>query len=81
MDIRHRCDGIWDCVAGEDELSCNTVCLEPNKFECKNRQCIDRNKYCDGEVDCDDGSDERFECNCHKTGQFACRDERQCIAR
>ena len=38
-------------------------------------------RYCDGVTDCDDGSDELFECGCHKTGQFACRDERQCIAR
>lgn len=81
MDIKHRCDGIWDCVGGEDELSCNTICEKPDEFSCKNRQCVSRDKYCNGVVDCDDGTDESFDCKCHVNGMFACHSGDQCVAR
>lgn len=45
------------------------------------KQCIQRDKYCDGKVDCLDGSDELPECVCHKNGQFACHQGKQCIPR
>ncbi len=82
VDVKHRCDGIWDCVAGEDELSCDTShCPAVGgggggggwQFACRDRrQCINRSGYCDGERDCEDGSDEMRECGCHRNGQFAC---------
>jgi hypothetical protein len=89
VDIRHRCDGIWDCVNGEDEMSCGAVICE-NKmdaFACKNRKCIDRGAYCDGVQDCTDGSDELYDCRCHVNGMYACAKktagdtEAQCVPR
>ena len=87
VDVRHRCDGIWDCVNGEDEMSCGAVVCESDGagggrrggdgyFGCKSRQCIPRGKYCDGAVDCFDGSDELFDCRCHVNGMFACAKRR-----
>lgn len=81
MDIKHRCDGIWDCVNGEDELSCNTICDKVDQFACKNRECIPQSQYCNGQKDCTDGTDELFECNCHKNGQFACASNDECVPR
>ncbi len=84
--VNHRCDGIWDCVAGEDEMSCHNADLcsdnQQWQFACRSgRQCVAMSKYCDGVTDCDDGSDEREECGCHTSGQFACNGGRQCISR
>ena len=89
VDIRHRCDGIWDCVNGEDEMSCGAFICTPDPdstaparrrrnrggaayFGCKSGQCIPRGDYCDSKVDCEDGSDELFDCRCHVNGMFAC---------
>jgi hypothetical protein len=78
---RHRCDGIWDCAAGEDERSCDNVCKGAWQFACKSGQCIDRRHYCDGNKDCDDGTDELPECRCHRTGRFACWSGDECVSR
>ena len=50
-------------------------------------QCIPRGDYCDSKVDCDDGSDELFDCRCHVNGMFACAErlgdetEARCVPR
>jgi len=77
----HRCDGIWDCAAGEDELWCDNVCKSAWQFACKSGQCVDRDAYCDGRKDCEDGTDELNECLCHKSGRFACASGSQCVSR
>ena len=61
VDIRHRCDGIWDCVNGEDEMSCAASCL-PSEVECDG-SCLPAVRRCDGVVDWGQGEDEQ-DCQC-----------------
>ena len=45
VDMGHRCDGIWDCEKGEDEISCDNVC-KGGQFTCKDHKtCIPANRY------------------------------------
>ncbi|QQP53222.1 Uncharacterized protein FKW44_005623 [Caligus rogercresseyi] len=88
---RFVCDGIWDCSGGEDERSCEkSTCSSTSEFTCKPRNphfpnkesiCIPLHKYCDGEKDCVDGSDETFGCECHRIGKFACASGDECTER
>lgn len=50
-----------ECVIIDDFYLC--AACSSNEFICRNGQCIDNNKYCDGVQDCHDGSDEH---NCRK---------------
>ena len=52
--MKHRCDRIWDCESGEDELSCNHGC-NGGQWSCRNGDCIAMSRYCDGVADCGDG--------------------------
>ncbi|VDO56032.1 unnamed protein product [Haemonchus placei] len=64
------CDGIDDCLDGEDENDCS--CTGLNKFECRSAsgkpKCISKQKVCDGVWDCMDGKDET---NCNSVRIFA----------
>ena len=51
----HTCDGISDCVMGEDESNCNNTAVT---FLCENGKSILMSKYCDFYNDCADSSDE-----------------------
>ena len=51
----HTCDGIPDCVTGEDESNCNNTAVT---FLCENGESILMSKYCDFYNDCADSSDE-----------------------
>jgi len=76
VDLRWRCDGERDCDDGSDETSCDYQsdsgsgaapgekinCAEENSIMC-GTQCVLRDWVCDGDRDCDDGSDEE---NCEE---------------
>ena len=53
-------------------------------FKCKSEEiCIPKGYVCDGDIDCDDGSDENIEIcrkNCNKN-QFRCTDQKSCITK
>ncbi|XP_050596291.1 serine protease nudel isoform X2 [Bombus affinis] len=71
------CDGIPDCRGEEDEDtryckefqencensvdSCN--CMK-TQLRCRNGKCVDKSTFCDGNIDCYDGSDEPTICTC-----------------
>ena len=53
-------------------------------FKCKSEEkCIPKGYVCDGDIDCDDGSDENIEIcrkDCNKN-QFRCADQKSCITK
>jgi len=51
-----KCDGLFDCVDGFDELNCS--CKNSSFFRCKSGECIAPNLRCDYDPDCSDASDE-----------------------
>lgn len=51
------CDGVGDCLYGEDEINCSM-----SFFVCKNREKISVNYVCNFLNDCSDGSDEQLCC-------------------
>ncbi|CAK1543493.1 unnamed protein product [Leptosia nina] len=64
----------------------NVECLGEGVFECRSGECIFQERICDGNYDCNDGSDENFCVNqkpdskyCNETHQFLCRDGNKCI--
>ncbi|XP_066524840.1 uncharacterized protein [Hoplias malabaricus] len=51
-----------DCGDGSDEAGCVRNCSE-SQFLCSTGRCISYDLVCDGEIDCDDFSDENVDCN------------------
>lgn len=63
--MEQRCDGIPQCIKGEDELLCKST--QEKLYVCENRvEQVPLTQVCDGEENCFDGSDERY-CN-HPSG-------------
>ncbi|XP_071642079.1 serine protease ndl [Temnothorax longispinosus] len=71
------CDGVADCRDGADEK--NAMCLQvqqtrrkdesnrkcaKSELRCKNDECVSKSAFCDGKVDCSDGTDEPVRCSC-----------------
>jgi len=63
VSITFVCDGIMDCMFGQDEFNCNS-CDDTNGFVCESSgDCIPAEWKCDGEWDCEEQEDELPE-NC-----------------
>ena len=62
LDWREICDGIQNCLEGEDEENCDLMemnqCDPEEEYRCENGMCIPAEFFLDGERDCFDWSDE-----------------------
>lgn len=80
----------WDHILGiphhslckdvSDEQDCADFICESGEFSCSSGQCISVKFLCDGEDNCDDGSDETICQNC-TSGVFPCSSSKVCLER
>ncbi|KAG5309863.1 VGR protein, partial [Acromyrmex insinuator] len=63
VSIKNRCNWHYDCTDQSDEENCVKPKCTSDEFQCHNGMipCISKSLLCDGDFDCEDGSDERFE--------------------
>lgn len=73
IDFDSTCDGVSDCLQGDDEnpIFCSRRKCPKNYFKCENKACVPKRKICDRRNDCGDLSDER-NCNC-SADEFRCK--------
>eukprot|EP00057_Strongylocentrotus_purpuratus_P001223 XP_001196821.2 PREDICTED: G-protein coupled receptor GRL101 [Strongylocentrotus purpuratus] len=70
--LRFRCNDVWDCANGEDELECDRFVCPPGTYSCRSSStCIPLVEVCDGIRHCPEADDEQFcgvscprGCNC-----------------
>nr|XP_054761372.1 G-protein coupled receptor GRL101-like [Lytechinus pictus] len=70
--LRFRCNGVWDCANGEDEMECSSFVCPAGTYSCRRSTiCLPPNQVCDGIQHCSDADDEQFcgvtcpvGCNC-----------------
>uniref|UniRef100_A0A8C5ISJ4 Corin, serine peptidase n=1 Tax=Junco hyemalis TaxID=40217 RepID=A0A8C5ISJ4_JUNHY len=76
-----------DCAQFPDENSDNQTCLTPDEdveecspshFQCRSGRCVLAARRCDGQADCEDGSDEDS-CGCRERGLWECPLKKVCI--
>ncbi|CAM4944086.1 unnamed protein product [Rotaria socialis] len=84
LDRSAICNGIANCMRGEDEANCTRRNCSSNQFQCANGLCVPRSYVCDHDNDCGDGSDEPISCqsqyrNCSST-EYRCENGR-CVPR
>lgn len=58
INIVFVCDGIKNCIHGDDELNCNRSYF--GQFSCNDNTTISSLLVCNFKKDCQDGSDEEF---------------------
>lgn len=80
---KQRCDGVWDCISGADELGCSPESC-PTTFSCNDRlrlpsdqpRCYTWSERCNGNAFCANRTDEKFcshwWCNSNN-GTFLCK--------
>jgi len=88
-----KCDGIWDCPDGEDEIGCGKCKKEievacPGRLFYEDTKCLPISYVCDGVKDCNcpdhekcslgNGWEER-KCSTCKPGGFLCQASSMCI--
>ncbi|XP_015184626.1 PREDICTED: serine protease nudel-like [Polistes dominula] len=91
------CNGIRDCRDGSDEILKNCLVSRESRqkdsnvnkctvsqLRCENGECINKKHFCDGKIDCIDGSDEMANCNCASflkltTPKRLCDGRRNCL--
>ncbi|CAF3731038.1 unnamed protein product [Rotaria sordida] len=80
---QQRCDGIWDCISGDDELGCSPESC-PTTFACNDHlrlpsdqpRCFTWSERCNGNAFCANRTDEKFCSNwwCNSNnGTFLCK--------
>lgn len=66
-----RCsDGICECIKPSKECSSSYIGCYNDTFQCRNGQCVSWYFVCDGNKNCDDGSDET---NCESFSKLTLR--------
>lgn len=87
--IYTRCDGIWNCFNGADELNCSSSICSAETHACVSLAnysliCLPLKRVADGIVDCLGASDERQLCRMWKPGdktrRFWCYNDTKCVA-
>lgn len=72
------------CPGHSGPLPCADYTCPPGKFKCTSGRCIPNYLICDGDPDCDDGSDETEQmCSIYcssSTGKYLCAGGRKCIS-